>query len=118
MHKFETSSRMDTSKLDVHASFFKAFLTLQRMQGATGIRQGTHPLEHHTHQKRENITRDNIAPKVIKLVVPSTHSSSYVRLSSIVFLAAGCATSISCKMEFPPFVNLSRKLEHLTYEKT
>ena len=39
-------------------------------------------------------------------VVPSPHSSSCVLLSSIMFLAAGCATSISRKMAFPSFVSL------------
>ena len=39
-------------------------------------------------------------------VVPSPHSSSCVLLSSIMFLAAGWATSISRKMAFPSFVSL------------
>jgi hypothetical protein len=39
-------------------------------------------------------------------VVPSPTSSSCVLLSSIMFFAAGCATSISRKIAFPSFVNL------------
>jgi hypothetical protein len=46
------------------------------------------------------------APRMMTLVVPSPTSSSCVRESSIMLLAAGCATSISRKMAFPSFVNL------------
>lgn len=45
-------------------------------------------------------------PRMITLVVPSPHSSSCVLLSSIMFLAAGWATSISRKIAFPSFVSL------------
>ena len=41
-------------------------------------------------------------------MVPSPHSSSCVRLSSIMFFAAGCATSISRKIALPSFVRLAR----------
>lgn len=47
------------------------------------------------------------SPRMITLVVPSPHSSSCVRLSSIMFFAAGCATSISRKIALPSFVNLA-----------
>lgn len=43
---------------------------------------------------------------MITLVVPSPHSSSCVLESSIMFLAAGCATSISRRMALPSFVRL------------
>ena len=45
-------------------------------------------------------------PRMMTLVVPSPHSSSCVLLSSIMFLAAGWATSISRKIAFPSFVSL------------
>lgn len=41
---------------------------------------------------------------MMTLVVPSPHSSSCVLLSSIMFFAAGCATSISLRIAFPSFV--------------
>ena len=47
------------------------------------------------------------SPRMITLVVPSPHSSSCVLLSSIMFFAAGCATSISRRMAFPSFVSLA-----------
>ena len=46
---------------------------------------------------------------MITLVVPSPHSSSCVRLNSIIFFAAGCATSISRNIAFPSFVRLFKK---------
>jgi hypothetical protein len=45
---------------------------------------------------------------MITLVVPSPHSSSCVRLSSIMFFAAGWATSISRRIELPSLVMLNR----------
>ena len=48
-------------------------------------------------------------PRMITLVVPSPHSSSCVRLNSIIFFAAGCATSISRNIAFPSFVRLFKK---------
>lgn len=44
--------------------------------------------------------------RMMTLVVPSPHSSSWVRLSSIMFFAAGCATSISRRIALPSFVSL------------
>lgn len=41
---------------------------------------------------------------MMTLVVPSPTSSSWVRLSSIMLLAAGWATSISRRIEFPSLV--------------
>jgi hypothetical protein len=50
-------------------------------------------------------------PRMMTEVVPSPHSSSCVRLSSIMFFAAGCATSISRRMALPSFVILVHALE-------
>lgn len=41
---------------------------------------------------------------MMTLVVPSPTSSSCVLLNSIILFAAGCATSISLKIEFPSLV--------------
>jgi len=46
------------------------------------------------------------APNMMTVVVPSPTSSSCVLLSSIMLLAAGCATSISRRIAFPSFVRL------------
>lgn len=55
----------------------------------------------------ESVTVFVHVPRIITLVVPSPHSSSCVRLSSIMFLAAGCATSISRRIALPSLVNLN-----------
>ena len=57
-------------------------------------------------------------PRIITLVVPSPHSSSWVLLSSIMFFAAGWATSISRKIAFPSFVSLgeSNRNNHKIYK--
>jgi hypothetical protein len=55
-----------------------------------------------------------VEPRMITLVVPSPHSSSWVLLSSIMFFAAGWATSISRKIAFPSFVSLSDWVETAT----
>lgn len=46
------------------------------------------------------------APRMMTLVVPSPTSSSWVRESSIMLLAAGWATSISRRMALPSLVSL------------
>lgn len=61
------------------------------------------------HQHIQRVLTQLIIPKMITLVVPSPHSSSCVRLSSIMFLAAGCATSISRRIAFPSFVSLNER---------
>jgi hypothetical protein len=45
------------------------------------------------------------SPRIITVVVPSPTSSSCVRLSSIMLLAAGCDTSISRRMAWPSLVS-------------
>lgn len=49
---------------------------------------------------------------MITLVVPSPHSSSCVLLSSIMFFAAGCATSISRRIALPSLVSLQYDSKH------
>lgn len=44
-------------------------------------------------------------PRMMTVVVPSPTSSSWVRLSSIMLLAAGCDTSISRRMAWPSLVS-------------
>jgi hypothetical protein len=46
-----------------------------------------------------------VVPNIMTVVVPSPTSSSCVRLSSIMLLAAGCATSISRRMAWPSLVS-------------
>jgi len=59
--------------------------------------------------QRDNRLCENLSGNLIMtLVVPSPYSSSCVRLSSIIFLAAGCATSISHKIVFPSFAFVRR----------
>mmetsp|Transcript_16379 Transcript_16379/g.25946 ORF Transcript_16379/g.25946 Transcript_16379/m.25946 type:complete len:226 (+) Transcript_16379:946-1623(+) len=54
---------------------------------------------------RKGLATVSISPaKTITDVVPSPTSSSCVRLSSIMLLAAGCETSISRRIAFPSFV--------------
>lgn len=57
---------------------------------------------------------DTGEPRMITLVVPSPHSSSWVLLSSIMFFAAGWATSISRKIAFPSFVSLGNGIRIVT----
>lgn len=53
---------------------------------------------------RLNMREIGCIPRIMTVVVPSPTSSSCVRLSSIMLLAAGCETSISRRIAWPSFV--------------